>query len=245
MNPDKASLDFPSAWPNGFVHEEHLVVTCREKPIMLSCILAFAISSAAQDPGAVHIRNAAFDYETGAVAGAKTWTNLQTHTRLQLGGNPEVEIEVGERPDVATKVRLWSTDLPNVSSDGQASDLLYRSDDGSLTVEVHLAADREWPVLHKWAEVKNTGASPTRILNVVLGRFPVGHARADGGERGFPLYLDDQFFVGLAHPAGFAHVEGGNVVLRQYPGARLAPGGSFKSMEAVYGVSKPHGAKKL
>ena len=57
------------------------------------------------------------------------------------------------------------------------------------------------------------------------------------GQQGFPLYLDDQFFLTLAHPAGWAAAEKGRLELRHYPGARVPPGGTFLCMEAVYGVA--------
>ena len=57
-------------------------------------------------------------------------------------------------------------------------------------------------------------------------------------ERGFPAYAVEEFFFTLAHPAGAAEGSGGGVSLRQYPGARLPAGKTFKCMEAVYGVAK-------
>jgi len=79
----------------------------------------------------------------------------------------------------------------------------------------------------------------------VLGRYAVGDAKLEGGERGFPLHIDQQYFLSLTHPAGFSHLEGREIVLRQYPGVTISPGRAFRCMEAVYGVAEPGGARRL
>jgi hypothetical protein len=92
------------------------------------------------------------------------------------------------------------------------------------------------PVLHKFVEITSRGDSPVRILNVRLGDYQTGTA-VSAGEQGFPVYIEQDFFVGLAHPYGWATGQEGTVRLRQYPGTKLRPGETFKCMEAVYGVS--------
>jgi len=93
------------------------------------------------------------------------------------------------------------------------------------------------PVLRKFVEITNDSSQElNRLLNVRLGDYPVEADIADR-ERGFPVYLDDQYFLSLAHPAGWATAEDGKVSLRQYPGVKLKPGGKFACMEAVYGTA--------
>ena len=122
-------------------------------------------------------------------------------------------------------------------------------------------------MLRKFATITNGGTVPwNRLLNARLGRYDAGDvAIADkpgGGtysvaaprefpltgsthvERGFPAYAADEFFFTLAHPAGAAEAAGGKVALRQYPGARLAPGETFSCMEAVYGVAATGSARQ-
>ena len=55
--------------------------------------------------------------------------------------------------------------------------------------------------------------------------------------------MNEQFFLGLAHPAGWATGSDGQVTLRQHPGKKLAPGAEFACMEAVYGVAAAGGAR--
>lgn len=194
----------------------------------------------------IRVRSKSFVYATAPDgSAAQSWDNLAAGARLDLGRSPEVELEAGG-PQSPTRVKLApSGQPPEIAPDGSSATLHLRSADDSLAVTITLQADSKWPLMHKHVVVMNTGKAATRLLNVVLGRYPAGRAQIEGGDRGFPLYLNRQFFLSLTHPAGFAHVEGKDVVLRQYPGVRLAPGQSFRSMEAVYGVAQTGGARKL
>ena len=118
-------------------------------------------------------------------------------------------------------------------------------------------------MLHKWVSITNAGKTVwDRLLNIRLGVYRTDATFDDrdpdyplyltqehlggpvvafedpiGRKRGFPSYVDRQFFLSLAHPAGFALRKEKTVVLQQLPGVRLASGASFDCMEAVYGVA--------
>lgn len=196
-------------------------------------MLAVIAASALIQSGSTRIETPDYVYSTSG-DGVLEWIDRRTGAALDLGKTPEIEIETGDRPESPVKMVLKPT-----------SPLHYESVDGRLSAEVRLVADDKWPILHKFVRIANTGSSPIRLLNLVLGRIPIGTHKTEGGERGFPLYIDGQFVLSLAHPAGFAHVEGKDVVLRQYPGVTLQPGNRFASMEAVYGVAPKNGARKL
>ena len=168
---------------------------------------------------------------------AVSWQNRITGTSLPIGGGCELEVEVGYKPEEGRKVIFRPAGLPEVSTESDRAVLHLQSSDGTLAATLVYQIDPHFAVLRKFVELSNTGQGPLRVLNVVLGRYTV-KAKGEGGERGFPLYLGDEYFVSLAHPAGFVRLENGQVVLRQYPGARLAPGGKFPCMEAVYGVAR-------
>ncbi|MHB8969581.1 MAG: hypothetical protein ACYC3X_05815 [Pirellulaceae bacterium] len=169
---------------------------------------------------------------------AVTWQNQLTGTSLSFASGCELEVEIGDKPEQAQRVS-WDLAGPITSSaNADQAVLRFKAQDGSLEATCTYRVDSKRAVLRKFVELTNTGREPLRVLNIVLGRYPVT-AKAEGGERGFPLYLDDQFFVSLAHPSGFARMENGEVVLRQYPGLQLAPGQKLSCMEVVYGVAKP------
>jgi hypothetical protein len=98
-------------------------------------------------------------------------------------------------------------------------------------------------VLHKHAEIAKHRAKSVRIMDVRLGKYQTGAPVSDG-EQGFPVYLEGDFFMGLAHPYGWATGDDGRVTLRQYPGTKLDSGETFKCMEAVYGVAPSGQARK-
>ncbi len=173
------------------------------------------------------------------------WTNTATHASIALPTDCGVEIGIGGSPSSLQPLPLITGEPTFSASNKGQVDLPLRSIDDSLAVIVSYWADPNWPVLHKQVLIKNVAGNPIRLLNLVIDRIPVGHGKTEGGDRGFPLYLNSQFFLSIAHPAGFAHVEGADVVLRQYPGITLGPGQSFLSMEAVLGVAGLGGARKL
>ena len=61
---------------------------------------------------------------------------------------------------------------------------------------------------------------PDPLLDVRLGDYRTA-AHLEQREQGFPVYLDGEFFVSLAHPAAWATAEGGQVRLVQHPGTTL------------------------
>ena len=105
--------------------------------------------------------------------------------------------------------------------------------------------DAKQPVLRKFVEITNkSDRELNRLLNVRLGTYRTDAKTHRATEQGFPAYLNGEFFLSLAHPAGWATAKDGPLSLRQYPGIKVAPGKSFECMEAVYGVAKPGEARK-
>ena len=117
---------------------------------------------------------------------------------------------------------------------------------GSVAVTVIYRWNAQQPVLWKFVTITNEDSQPwNRLLNVRLGSYTTD-ARAEVGDpdypgfletriddlagkrRGYPAYVERQFFAGLAHPAGFALRDENTLTLRQLPGIILAPGASFE-----------------
>ena len=194
-------------------------------------------------PKRIELRSASLLFVLDAVSLSPVrWQNLIARTSLDLRGGCELEVEVGDKLQQARKVVFQPAGAAEVSPKSDRAVLHFQSSDHGLAATLVYQIDPRFPVLRKFVELANTGQQPLRVLNVVLGRYPV-QVKAEGGDRGFPLYLGDEHFVSLAHPAGFARLENGQAVLRQYPGARLVPGGKLQCMEAVYGVARPGDAR--
>ncbi|MFH1268760.1 MAG: hypothetical protein ABIK89_23795, partial [Planctomycetota bacterium] len=112
-----------------------------------------------------------------------------------------------------------------------------------VSARVTYSWDATEPVLRKTVEVVNHDDHEVRLLNVRLGSYQTGGQVSEGGQ-GFPVYLDGQFFFSLAHPSGWAMGQEGQVRLRHFPGATLAPGERFSCMETVLGVAEAGQARR-
>jgi hypothetical protein len=202
-----------------------------------------------------------FRLDTADGLRAHSWENRLTGRTLELGNGPEFEIDIGQ-PDNRLQTPPLEVSTVRVNTQGEAGEAVFTLEaiEPALTVLVTYRWDVREPVLRKFVEISNAGERGLdRLLNVRLGRYDTGGVqvtdRPAGGtysvpaprgfplagsthvERGFPVYAGAEFFFTLAHPAGAAEAADGRILLRQYPGVRLAPGETFACMEAVYGVA--------
>lgn len=197
----------------------------------------------------------AFTLDTSDGLRAVSWENRLTGKILELGSGPEVEFDIGlpDKPIVTPKLRVArSPDTAKIAAGEAVFELT--GDDPSAAVTVTYRWDAKQPALRKFVSITNTGkAEWDRLLNVRLGTYrtdaklsggelvvqpPSFRSRAEvfGGLQGFPVYAADEFFLSLAHPAGWSTQKPGEISLRHFPGAKLPPGGRRDCMEAVYGV---------
>lgn len=136
--------------------------------------------------------------------------------------------------------RLRVTEVRTVG-DGDVTFTL-RADRPAVEVQVVYRWNAQEPLLRRSIEVKNLGRSAVRLMNVRLGTY-TANCPVSEGEQGCPVYIDGQFFVTVAHPAGWATGQDGVVSVDQYPGQCLAPGQVFWCMDTVLGVSEAGAAR--
>ncbi len=188
---------------------------------------------------------------------ATAWENLLTGRLLNLGNGPEVELDIGlpSQPLITPKLHVNAVRVVQEGTCGEVV-LDLASSDPPLKIAVAYRWNSAQAVLHKFVTIVNdSDRTWDRLLNVRLGTYAIGETAepADGDfpakletaiedlagrTRGFPAYVEGQYFVGLAHPAGFADRHDHVLELRQLPGVKLASGEHFDCMEAVYGVSR-------
>ena len=199
--------------------------------------------SVAVSGGRVTLSSPAFAFVLDTAEGlrAVSWANRHTGRAMPLGRGPEVGFDLGlpDGPLATPSLRTVKAPAPAAGPSAEAVFELASDASGAVVTVTYRWSAAE-PVLHKLVSIRNTGDEPwNRLLNVRLGDYPAsGRVVAPvGRERGFPAYIDDEFFVTLAHPAGLVDVDGDRLALRQYPGVRLAAGASFLCMESVYGVA--------
>jgi len=188
--------------------------------------------------GRLELRSPSFSLELETAGGlrALSWTNKLTGKTLSLEGGPELEVDLGplQGPTVTPS---WQVASVEPTKEGAEAELTVRlsAREPALSAAVTYWWSAREPVLHKLAQVSNEGDREVLLRDVRLGSYKT-EARIAEREQGFPVYLDGEFFLSLAHPAGWATGKDGQVSLRQYPGRKLAPKERFACMEAVYGV---------
>jgi len=199
----------------------------------------------------------AFTLDTSDGLRAVSWENRLTGRKLNLGEGAEVELDIGSpgQPLKTPALRVVRSPAASTGASGEAVfELMAR--DPKLSAMVTYRWDAKQPVLRKFVTITNRSEREwNRLLNVRLGSYSTDaqaevaapdypaflESRIDdlaGQTRGFPAYVEWQFFVALAHPAGLATRQDRELALRQLPGIKLASDASFECMEAVYGVSR-------
>jgi hypothetical protein len=88
----------------------------------------------------------------------------------------------------------------------------------------------------KWLEVKNNSNHPLTLLDVDVDAYQIRGQQTQGAQ-GAPIFLEDQVFLGLEHPAGVNQSSEGAVRMWHCPGTKLPPGGSFTSQASLVGVA--------
>ncbi len=202
--------------------------------------------SAVQHGKLIELRSPFFVYHLDTHDGlrAEGWENRLTGKTITLDG-AELEVDIGELagPQQTPK---WRTAPPKIDAYNKPdAEFVFQLTAGepALSAEVAYRWNDKQPVLRKFIKISNTGDREIRLLNVRLGTYKT-NAKLVDREQGFPVYLDEDRFMSLAHPAGWATAKDGIASLRQYPGKKLVPGESFECMEAVYGVGRAGDARK-
>ena len=180
-----------------------------------------------------------FRLDTSVGLRAESWVNGLTGRKISLGNGPELEFDLG-LPDQPLQTPRLQVSRSAVKGQGNSCEVTFQlvAKEPALSATVTYRWNANLPLLWKLVEITNTGEREwNRLLNVRLGTYHTDAKIADN-EQGFPAYLNDEFFMSLAHPAGWATGKSGELGVRQYPGIRLAPGEKFQCMQALYGVAQ-------
>ncbi|MFA5057731.1 MAG: hypothetical protein WC485_06425, partial [Opitutaceae bacterium] len=246
----------PTTPPRGQCWLRFLLGTCLVGGLLAGARPAWAeepvLCRVVQQDKQVQLESPFFEFclDTSAGLRAKSWTNRLTGRKLSLGDGPELEFDLG-LPDHPLQTPSLKIATVQVKSEGQTGEVVIglTSEAPALTATVTYRWAAGQPVLHKFVELTNrSGDEWNRLLNIRLGTYRTAAAieqpKMDKPPQSFPLYLDGEFFLTVAHPAGWATGGDGKVSLRQYPGMKLAPGGRFECMETIYGVAEAETARK-
>ncbi len=177
---------------------------------------------------------------------AASLENRLTGKSISLGNGPELEFDIG-LPGKALQTPKLEVSKVEVKGQGETGEVVFQlvAKEPAASAVVAYRWDARQPVLHKFVQIVNQGTREwNRLLNVRLGEYRTQAKPSGAGWQGFPVYLDEECFLSLAHPAGWAVAEKGGVQLRHHPGAKLSAGRSFECMETVYGVAPAGQARK-
>lgn len=90
----------------------------------------------------------------------------------------------------------------------------------------------------KWLEVKNSSNRARMLLDVEVDAYQIQGQSTEGGQ-GAPIFLENQAFFGLEHPAGVNQNSAGQIRMWHCPGSTIEPGDSLKSQASLVGVAAP------
>ena len=205
----------------------------------------------------------AFCLDTSNGLNAKWWHNKLSNRKLNMGNGDEVAFTIGlpENGLPESKIlkpRLKISKLPEKGSQ-PLNEVVFELSGEEVNAKaiVTYRWNGSQPVLTKMVSIINEGTIPwERLLDIQLGLYTTDAEPFEdpalkmiknagrnweepaGQIEGYPAYLEDQFFVGLAHPSGFSLLDGNKLSLQHHPGIILEPGKEFTSMQAVYGVAR-------
>jgi len=114
-----------------------------------------------------------------------------------------------------------------------------QSRSANIPVTVHYQLDGN--TRRKWVEIKNQGKDDLLLLDIELEDFSI-EASTSGGGHGQPIFIANEVFSAIEHPAGMNQNDDGHIHITHFPGKRLSAGESFRSHTALVSVAKENQA---
>ena len=93
-------------------------------------------------------------------------------------------------------------------------------------------------IRRKWLEIFNDSPEERLLLDVEVDAYQLDARRTEGGQ-GDPIFVDDEAFFAIEHPAGINEGTDTGIRLWHSPGTKLLPGNTLRTAASVVGVT-PH-----
>src|ERR1700722_10947954 len=103
-----------------------------------------------------------------------------------------------------------------------------------LRVNAHYELDGI--VRRKWLEITNESDQERLLLDVEVDAYQLDARRTEGGQ-GDPVFIDDEAFLAIAHPAGINEGTDTQIRLWHSPGTKIQPGKTLKTEASLVGVT--------
>ncbi len=178
-----------------------------------------------------------FDWSEGRLHSTWFENQLSGH-RFALASVQELGLNFSGAPDRVAQpfTRLADFQVQDVRmASPQHAVFELRSPALAITASLHVELDG--PTRRKWVEVTNQSGGPLLLLDVELDDMTTDGSTSGGGQ-GQPLFLEGEAFAAIEYPAGLNQGQQGRLQLSHYPGARLAPGGTFRSHTALVSMAR-------
>ena len=106
----------------------------------------------------------------------------------------------------------------------------------SLNIDATAHFELDGPTRRKWFDITNRGSKDLMLLDVNLDDLETDGLAIGGGE-GEPIFLEEEAFAAVEHPAGVNQPNHGRIQLAYYPGRKLAAGESYRTHTAIISVA--------
>jgi hypothetical protein len=184
-----------------------------------------------------------FDWSDGPLRGT-SFDNKLTGHGFVLSDVREVGLNFSGAADSVAQPITRAADFEvrdarKINDQTAVFELRPRSPPISVTLHVQLDGDTR----RKWIDVTNLSDHDLLLLDVNLDDFTTPGTTSGGGN-GKPLFIEDEAFAAIEHPAGVNSGNGGRVELSHFPGKRLRPGAGFSSHVAMVSVAAKDQARE-
>lgn len=177
-----------------------------------------------------------FNWKDGALR-TSCFENRLSGLRFDLCGVQELALVFSAATDRVAEPLLRVADfVVREARQTRADRVVFELRSRSLKIEVRLHFQLEGPTRRKRVEVTNASKAELLLLDVEMDDFTT-EAVTTGGGPGKPVFIEDEVFAAIEHPAGANLGAKGRVQLAHYPGRRLAPGGQFRSHVSLVSVA--------
>lgn len=185
----------------------------------------------------------AFDWSDGPLRSAALENKLSGH-RFVFSGGQELALNFSAALDRVAQPFLRLADFPvRAMRLADSQHAIFELESPGLNLGLALHFQLEGATRRKWIELKNETEKELLLLDVELDDL-TSEGRAIGGGPGMPVWVEDELFAAIEHPAGWNRAADNRVQLAHYPGQRLLPGATFRSKVALVGVAKAGAANE-
>lgn len=166
------------------------------------------------------------------------WENRLSGHSLPLSTVQELVLRFSACKNRVTPPLLCVTDwkVREVTPIG-SDQVVMELDSPSTGIAVSVHYQLEGPTRRKWVEVQNRSVKDLLLLDIGLDDFTV-EASTSGGGQGQPVFVGEEAFAAMEHPAGVNERDQGRIQLMHFPGRRLSPGDRFRSRVALVSVAQ-------